>query len=64
MLAAAATPGIRTLSLLPYVCDADTCHTVIGGLVVYFDDHHLTASFSRSLAPYLGAAVQEALGAP
>ncbi|CAN5386682.1 acyltransferase family protein [soil metagenome] len=60
--AAAATPGIRSFSLLPYLCGPTTCHSVIGGVVVYFDDHHLTATFSRSLAPYLGAAVAEALG--
>ena len=59
--AASATPGVRTFSLLPYLCDATTCHSVIGGAVVYFDDHHLTATFSRSLAPYLGAAVEGAL---
>ena len=61
MAAATATPGIRTLSLQQYLCDAAACHSVIGGVVTYFDDHHLTATFSRSLAPYLGAAVEEAL---
>jgi peptidoglycan/LPS O-acetylase OafA/YrhL len=51
-----ATSGVEYLSLLPYVCSND-CHALIGGLVVYFDDHHLSGSFSRSLAPYLGAAI-------
>ncbi|MCU1412412.1 MAG: Peptidoglycan/LPS O-acetylase OafA/YrhL, contains acyltransferase and SGNH-hydrolase domain [Rhodoglobus sp.] len=59
--AASATPGIRTFSLLPYLCGPTTCHSVIGGVVVYFDDHHLTATFSRTLAPYLGAVVEDAL---
>ena len=59
--AASATPGIRTFSLLPYLCDVTTCHSVIGGVVVYFDDHHLSASFSRSIGPYLGAAIGESL---
>jgi peptidoglycan/LPS O-acetylase OafA/YrhL len=59
--AASATSGIRTFSLLPYLCDATTCHSVIGGVVVYFDDHHLSASYSRSIGPYLGAAVAESL---
>ena len=61
MVAATSTAGIRTLSLLPYVCGPALCHSVIGGVLVYFDDHHLTASFSRSLAPYLGAAVEAAV---
>lgn len=58
--AARATPGVTYLSLLPSVCDT-VCHAVIGGVVVYFDDHHLSASFSRSLAPQLGQAVRAAL---
>lgn len=53
--AARATPGVTYLSLLPYLCDAAKCHVVIGGVVVYIDEHHLSASFSRSLGPYLGA---------
>jgi hypothetical protein len=60
-LAARDTPGVSYLSLLPTVCDEAGCHVVIGGSIVYFDDHHLTASFSRSLAPYLGAAVESLL---
>ena len=55
--AARLTPGVGSQSLLPYLCDADRCHVAIGGVVVYIDEHHLSASFSRSLGPYLGAAV-------
>ncbi|GAB2447769.1 peptidoglycan/LPS O-acetylase OafA/YrhL [Conyzicola lurida] len=49
--------GVRSLDLEPYFCSADRCHALIGGAVVYIDEHHLTASFSRSLAPYLGASI-------
>ena len=59
--AARAVPGVGYLSLLPTVCDSNACHVVIGGTIVYFDDHHLSGSFSRSLAPYLGAAVEAQL---
>ena len=59
-VAARAVAGVHYMSLLPYVCDPSACHIVIGGTIVYFDDHHLSASFSRSLAPYLGAAVEHA----
>jgi len=55
--AARLTPGVGTASLLPYLCDDEKCHVVIGGVVAYIDEHHLSASFSRSLAPYLGGAV-------
>jgi peptidoglycan/LPS O-acetylase OafA/YrhL len=51
------TPGVGFESLLPYLCDSARCHVVIGGVVVYIDEHHLSASYSRSLGPYLGAAV-------
>jgi peptidoglycan/LPS O-acetylase OafA/YrhL len=54
-------PGlVRYLRLTKYFCDADSCHGLIGGVVVYFDSHHLTATYSRTLAPYLGADVNAA----
>jgi hypothetical protein len=43
------------LPLTQFFCDATKCHALIGGVVVYFDSHHLTTTFSRSLAGYLGA---------
>ncbi len=53
--AARLVPGVKSASLLPYLCSATKCHVIIGGVVVYIDEHHLSASFSRSLGPYLGA---------
>ncbi|WP_449283282.1 acyltransferase family protein [Leucobacter sp.] len=35
------------------VCDPERCHTLIGGAVVYQDYNHLTATFARTLAPWL-----------
>ncbi len=35
------------------ICDADTCYPVVGGLPVYFDDHHLAARFVATTAPFL-----------
>ena len=55
--AARATGGVGFVDLDPYFCDAERCHSVIGGAVVYLDEHHLTASFSRSLGPMLGSAI-------
>jgi len=55
--AARATGGVGFVDLDPYFCDETRCHSVIGGAVVYLDEHHLTASFSRSLGPMLGAAI-------
>lgn len=36
------------------ICSDDTCPAAIGGLAVYWDLSHLTATFARSLAPALG----------
>ncbi len=38
------------------------CATERDGMVLYTDDNHITASFSRSLAPELGARIGAALG--
>lgn len=45
------------LPLTRFFCDPAKCHALIGGVVVYFDSHHLTTTFSRSLARYLGAEI-------
>jgi peptidoglycan/LPS O-acetylase OafA/YrhL len=34
-------------------CDADVCHSVIGGIPAYVDPSHITAAFARSFAPLL-----------
>lgn len=56
-------PGVSTLDLSGYACTDETCPAVIGDVVVYFDASHLTATFSRTLAPYLEPAVESRLGA-
>jgi peptidoglycan/LPS O-acetylase OafA/YrhL len=56
--AARATPGVGFVHLDPWFCDDIRCHVVIGGAVVYLDEHHLTAAFSRSLGPFLGAEIE------
>jgi peptidoglycan/LPS O-acetylase OafA/YrhL len=55
-------PGLASyLPLTQFFCDTTSCHAVIGGVVVYFDSHHLTTTYSRSLARYLGAGIAAAL---
>jgi SGNH domain (fused to AT3 domains) len=49
------------LPLTQFFCDTTTCHALIGGVVVYFDSHHLTTTYSRSLARYLGAGIAAVL---
>jgi peptidoglycan/LPS O-acetylase OafA/YrhL len=59
--AAQSTLGVTGIDLSDDFCDAAVCHSVIGGLIVYFDTHHLTATFARTMAPYLGSEIQHAL---
>lgn len=59
---ARANPELVTyVPMSQYFCDATTCHSLIGGVVVYSDSHHMTTTFSRSLAQYLGPAVTAVL---
>ena len=48
----------QLIDLSQYFCRNDYCSPEIGGAFVYRDGHHLTATFSRTLAPLLGAALQ------
>ncbi len=56
-LAAAArryrTDRVRLADLTRFVCDTRRCFPVVGGALVYKDEHHMTTVFARSLWPYL-----------
>ncbi|MGN6472996.1 MAG: acyltransferase family protein, partial [Mycobacteriales bacterium] len=55
-------PSLATyLPLDQFFCDVRLCHGLIGGVVVYFDAHHLTSTYSRTLAEYLGAEITAGL---
>jgi len=54
-------PDLGTvLDLNDYFCDATTCHVTAGGVVIWRDQHHFTATYSLSLAPVLWEALQQA----
>ncbi len=61
---AAAVSGAGIIDLIPLVCPAMPCQVVRDGMILYRDNHHLTATFSRSLAPALGIAVAPYLAGP
>lgn len=48
--AAADAADAAYLDFTPYFCNSETCPTIIGNLLVYRDDQHLTASFGSRLA--------------
>jgi hypothetical protein len=43
------------------ICATSRCPTTVNGTVVFTDDNHLTATFSRALAPVLGQRLERAL---
>jgi peptidoglycan/LPS O-acetylase OafA/YrhL len=48
---------IHVVDLTDRFCEPTVCSPIVGGVVVYFDGEHLTATYSRTLAPYLEPAV-------
>ncbi|WP_369640768.1 SGNH hydrolase domain-containing protein, partial [Nocardia sp. JMUB6875] len=57
-----AFPNMHLIDPNNAVCEPDICAVVEGNILVYHDEHHLTASYSRSLAPELGRELQPILG--
>lgn len=52
----AAAEGQRNaiaVNMTDYFCTASVCPLVVGGVFVYRDAQHITATYSRSLAPWL-----------
>ncbi len=63
IIAAAARPsGTPVLDLTDQLCTAKKCPAVTGNVLVYRDDHHLTATYARTLAPFLEQDLARALG--
>jgi peptidoglycan/LPS O-acetylase OafA/YrhL len=50
--------------LTGYICAAAVCPAAIGHVVVYFDGSHLTATYARTIAPYLAPQLGHALATP
>ena len=54
--------NVRFLDIADRVCGPAFCPAVIGNVLVYLDDNHLTASYSTSMAPLVEGDVLAALG--
>ncbi|MGW4244129.1 acyltransferase family protein [Nocardia sp. NPDC004722] len=59
---AAAFPNMHLIDPNDAVCEPTVCAVVEGNILIYHDEHHLTASYSRSLAPELERELQPILG--
>ncbi len=54
--------GVSVADLTDEFCDRITCWGAIGGVIVYSDGHHLTRTYSRTLAPRLDKILVKRLG--
>ena len=55
------SPDVKVADLTDRFCSDTRCPTVVGGVIVFFDDHHLTRTYSRSLAPFLQVHLSQTL---
>jgi peptidoglycan/LPS O-acetylase OafA/YrhL len=53
-------PGVQVLDFIEQLCDATTCLAERDGAIFYRDDHHLSASTSRSLLASADASLMAA----
>ncbi|WP_309067382.1 acyltransferase family protein [Microbacterium sp.] len=60
----AAGAGVHLVDLTTAYCDDDRCPLVVGNVVVYRDRHHITATFARTLGPFLAREIDRMLADP
>ncbi|TDD96860.1 hypothetical protein E1269_30010 [Jiangella asiatica] len=53
LVAADRLGGLELIDLNAAICPSDACPAVIGNVAVWRDEHHLTATYARTLAPRL-----------
>jgi peptidoglycan/LPS O-acetylase OafA/YrhL len=58
---AKALPDVSLINLNDAICPVDPCAPVIGGVLVYIDNNHITRTYGLSLAPRLLTAMNAAL---
>jgi hypothetical protein len=58
---AAAGLNVALLDMNDRICPTERCQVMRGDIVYFTDDNHLTASFSRSLAPVFGKRLVDAM---
>ncbi len=55
--AAELVPAADLVDVTEYICPREECVPVVGGVLTHSDSHHLTATYSRSLAPRIEEAI-------
>lgn len=62
-LARVGDPRMTEVDLTDYICHPVVCPAVVGGVPVYFDASHLTATYAATLTPYLAPHLVKAMQA-
>ena len=55
-------PNVDYLNFTEWFCSQTTCPALRGGILTFKDQGHVTTSYMRTLAPILGANLDEKLG--
>jgi len=58
--AVAAATGAGYVDTDPWFCIASTCTVIVGNMLVYRDDNHITATYANWLTPVIGAHLEVA----
>ncbi len=53
------TAGEHVLWVNNWFCGTNACPTVVGNILVYRDDNHMTVSYSRFVAPLLESSIAD-----
>jgi len=57
-IAAAHLADVHLVDTAPWFCTSDTCPAVVGSVLVYRDEQHLTPAYTRTLVPRLWDSVR------
>ncbi|RRR95649.1 acyltransferase family protein [Glycomyces terrestris] len=61
--ALAVPAGVHKIDLTDYLCGPEACSPVVGNILVYRDDAHMTNTYAATLGPYLEAELAAVLAA-
>ncbi|GAA4473520.1 acyltransferase family protein [Enteractinococcus fodinae] len=59
MLSAAEAAGVDTVDMSDALCSPEACAPVVGGVIVWRDGHHITATYAETLAQILEEKLRE-----
>ena len=54
--------GVYFVDTSRYFCDRTTCPPVIGNVIVYMDDNHISGTYMATMAPAMGTDIERLLG--